>query len=596
MEKVLKKYFGYQSFRPKQKEIVDSVMYRHNTLGVLPTGSGKSVCFQVPALELQGMTLVISPLISLMKDQVESLKKRGIEAEFLNSTLKQSEIKEVIDKVQNQHCKLLYVAPERFNSDDFCDILRTADIPLVAFDEAHCISKWGHDFRPSYQEVIPKIKQLLPGASFVALTATATAEVQQNIQELLNIRDDNVITSSIKRENLHLAVNKTYQRDQFIVSYTNDRATAAGIIYAATRAEVEKISLLLHNNDIDNVIYHGGLGKAERHDNQQAFLAGAVNVIVATNAFGMGIDKPDIRYIIHYNMPGDIESYYQEIGRAGRDGKVSECILLSSQRDVNLHQFFIDRSNASDTYKDFMRNKLERMLQYNKTSKCLSSFIIKYFNPNEYVTECGVCSNCQDDQRTYDMTEEAKRVIGLIQSTTLKLSKSDSIQILRGEMTEDIKVYHLDRLASFGVLNMYRTSEINHVIDELILRGYLHWANEVLYTVDRSEAVMMNTEVIYTVPFRTTFKEKVNISTETSPSEKLYDELTSMRDELAIKYDLSKEEVFKDSTLREFAKKKPQTKQDMVQIPGVGSYKLKHYCPYFLDIIKKTPNKTAARM
>lgn len=595
MEKILKQYFGYQSFRPHQREIIESVMDGHNTLGVLPTGSGKSVCFQIPALEADGMTLVISPLISLMKDQVEALKDLGIEAEFLNSSLKQTEINNIINNARNGKYKMLYVAPERFNSEEFCEALKEIETPLIAFDEAHCISKWGHDFRPSYQNIIPKIKQILPRAVFVALTATATEEVQHNIQELLNVQQDCVVTSSIKRDNLHLKVNKTYQRDQFIVSYVEERLDDSGVIYAATRAEVEKISLLLENHDIDNVIYHGGLKREERDENQQVFVEDSVKIIVATNAFGMGIDKANIRYIIHYNIPGDIESYYQEIGRAGRDGKVSECILLSSQRDVNLHQFFIDRSNATDSYKDFMRNKLERMIQYNKTSKCLSSFIIKYFDNDEYVKECGVCSNCLDENRTYDMTAEAKRVIGLVKSTSMKLTKSEIIQILRGERAERIQTNHLDSLASFGVMRPYRTGEINHVVDELVLRGYLYSSGDTLASTQYSEAVMNNTKMLYSVPFRKDFKEKVDISTETSPSESVYTELVDMRDELASKYELAKEDIFKEATLREFAKKKPQTKQDMVNIQGVGNYKLKHYCPYFLEILQNRSHKTAAR-
>lgn len=591
MEKLLEQYFGFTSFRPKQREIIESVLSGRNTLGVLPTGSGKSLCFQVPALSKEGVTLVISPLISLMKDQVESLRANGIEAQYLNSTLKHDEIDQILKNAQEGKYKFLYVAPERFNNEAFCKALDEMEIPLVAFDEAHCISKWGHDFRPSYQTIIPDIKHLLPHAAIIALTATATDDVQQNIQELLDIDDGSVMTTSIKRENLHLSVDKTYQREQFILSYIREHPDYAGIIYAATRAEVEKISSSLSDNEVDNVIYHGGMGKVDRHNNQRKFQRDEVRVVVATNAFGMGIDKPDIRFIIHHNLPGDIESYYQEIGRAGRDGLVSECILLSSQKDVNLHQFFIDRSNASDHYKEHMGYKLERMIQYNRTSKCLSSFIIKYFDEDEYVEACGKCSNCLSTERTYDMTGEAKKIIALVKSARVKLSKKQMIQVLRGEETESVRVHHLNNLPSFGMMEDYLTGEVNHVADELILRGYLHHANQVLTTVDKSEDVMDNTELLYTVPFRKHFNEKVAISTESSPSEMVFAKLLDTRKELADKYEIPEEDIFPESTLRGFAKKMPRTKQDMVHIHGVGNYKLKHYSPRFLEVIEEHLNR-----
>lgn len=587
IETTLQKYFGFKTFRPKQRNIINSVKSRHNTLGVLPTGSGKSLCFQVPGLELEGITLVISPLISLMKDQVENLNRIGIPAEYLNSTLKKSEIKDIMQAGLKGRYKFLYVAPERFNNEEFCQFVRNLNIPLVAFDEAHCISKWGHDFRPSYQNVIPAIQSLIPEATFVALTATATEEVQENIQELLSIKDEHVVLQSIKRDNLHLTVNKTYQREQFILSYIEERKNMSGIVYAATRAEVEKISSYLMDQGVDNVIYHGGLGKKERDDNQHSFVSDRVKIVVATNAFGMGINKPDIRFIIHHNLPGDVESYYQEIGRAGRDGIVSECILLSSERDVNLHQFFIDRSNGTDQHKDYMRSKLDKMIQYNRTSKCLMSFMVKYFDANEYVTSCGHCVNCLSDDRTYNMKNEAKTVLNLIQDTETPLTKEHIIQILRGESSENVLFNELDQSTYFGIMGNYLTGEINHILDELILNGHVHYKDDYLYLVDLSFYILKDGKDIYTVPFRKHFKEKVNISTASSPNETLFQKLMDKRASLAERYDVEEESIFSDSTLTEFAKKLPMSKQDMVQLSGVGNYKLKHYCPHFLKVIKQ---------
>lgn len=587
MEAILKEYFGYDKFRYGQQEIIENILAGDNALGILPTGSGKSLCYQIPGLMFEGTTLVISPLISLMQDQVDSLKRRGINAECINSTMSKRDLKDVMGRLVRGELQFLYVAPERFNNEGFKTAVRHAEIPFVAFDEAHCISKWGHDFRPSYQSIIPELRSLLPDVQIIAVTATATEEVEENIQELLNIKNNAVFKTSVKRENLKLSVNGTYQREQFILSYIKERLGQSGIIYVSTRAEVEKLSTYLTDNEVENVIYHGGLGKNERNENQQKFVSDEVKIVIATNAFGMGIDKPDIRYIIHFNLPGDLESYYQEIGRAGRDGSPSDCILLSTQRDVNLQQFFIDRANASDQYKDHMREKLDLMLQYNKTSKCLSSFIIKYFDHNEYVEACGQCSSCLSAERTEPMTSEARLILELVQETDGQLSKELVIQVLRGENADNIMARGLDSQERFGVLDSYRTSDVNHLVEELIMRGYVHCSGSRMHLVEKSLDILNRKVKLYTVPYRKHYNERVNVSTDSSPNEVLYDKLLSTRKDLADKHKLDEDAIFTDQILKEFAKKMPQTKQDMMHIQGVGNYKLKHYCPYFLEEIQQ---------
>src|SRR5699024_7525549 len=439
--------------------------------------------------------------------------------------------------------------------------------------------------RPSYQEVIPVINAHINDAIKVALTATATEDVEKNIVDLLNIEDDHVYKTSVKRDNLELIVNNTYQRERFILDYLNNHKDDSGIIYAATRKETEKISGFLKDNGIDSLIYHAGLSKKEREENQDRFINNDVKVIVATNAFGMGIDKENIRFIIHFNLPGDLESYYQEIGRAGRDGKMSQCILLSNSRDILLQQFFIDRSPASDDVKESMREKLDRMIQYKETSKCLSASIVKYFDKNEYVEPCGMCSNCLNVNRTVDMTKEAKFLIEL--SKDYEISPEKAIQILRGESTDNIIHAGLHHAKQYGSLSNYITSEVHHIIEEVVYQGYLHLKNNTLYLVDKSYRVLDDLDKVYTVTYRTQFKEKVDVSTDTSFNESLYQQLKDKREEHEVKKNKEASQIFTYTLLKEIAKKMPENKSEMIKISGIGNYKLKHYSPHFLKVIEE---------
>lgn len=587
MEQTLSHYFGYTRFRPGQKEIITNVLNQQHTLGVLPTGGGKSICYQVPGLMLGGTTLVISPLISLMKDQVDQLQTMGISAAYLNSSLTIKAQKEIEAQLIQGELQFLYIAPERLENDVFLRLLRRVDIKLVAFDEAHCISKWGHDFRPSYQAVIHHVMALPQHFAMVALTATATAEVQQDIMARLGIHAHRLIKTSIKRPNLIFKVNNTYQRQKFVLDYVKDHPTVSGIIYCSTRKQVEALYEALEEADVSATYYHGGLNAKQRDEAQNDFLYDRKRIVVATNAFGMGIDKSNVRYVIHYNMPGDLESYYQEAGRAGRDGLESDCILLFSDRDISLHQYFISSSTADEDYKEKMGEKLTKMIQYTKTNKCLEATLVHYFEPNEKLSECEKCSNCEAQNKTYNMTQEAKMIISCVIRLGQKEGYQTVIQVLRGEHSDYIKRQNYDALSTYGLMKNYTTGELHHLIDELRFKGYLNEYDEILMC-DRSVEQLLNEGVqLLTTPFKTKSKERVNINTVEGVDRYLFDVLSEVRQKLSEQLDVPPINIFSDYTLEEFAKRKPTTKQEMIQIEGVGSYKLKHYCPQFLEAIQE---------
>lgn len=586
MQNILKEYFGYQQFRDGQKEIIDKVINHRPTLGVMPTGGGKSICYQVPGLYLDGLTIVISPLISLMKDQVDSLKSMGIKAEFLNSTLTSKEKKRVEHELVSGQLDFIYIAPERFNQPQFIQMINKCNVQLIAFDEAHCISKWGHDFRPSYQEVIKHVMSLPHHFRLVALTATATKEVQADISQKLGIAENDVVETSIKRENLTFKVNNTYQRLNFVKDYVKSNIKHSGIIYCSTRKQVEQLSETLDDLDIQNVMYHAGLPKDERERAQRKFIEDDIKLAIATNAFGMGIDKSNVRFVIHYNMPQDIESYYQEAGRAGRDQLESECILLFSDRDIDLQKFFISSSPADDEYKEKQGEKLRQMIQYTKTTKCLEAMMIHYFNPDEKLEECGRCSSCIQSEKSYNMTTEAQKILSCVARLKQKEKRNMIIQVLRGEQTPQISSLGYNELSTYGILKDYTTNECHHLLDELRYKGYLNEHKEILSVDQDAMEVLRGNVEIMTTPFKSKPKEIVDIQTIADVDRALFERLIEVRKDLSKELEVSPLSIFSDQILEQFAKRLPESKKEMILIDGIGSYKLKHYCPIFIDTIK----------
>ena len=626
---VLKQYFGYDSFRKGQSDIIEAILQGQDALAIMPTGAGKSLCYQVPALLLPGITIVISPLISLMQDQVKSLNEAGINAAYINSTLSESQMYKALDYAANGKYKIIYVAPERLETMSFITFAKKADISMVTIDEAHCISQWGQDFRPSYLKIVDFIDSLSERPVVSAFTATATSEVKTDIECILKLKDPRVVVTGFDRKNLYYSVEHLSgkKKDAYIAGYIKEHMDESGIIYCATRKNVDKLYDELGSLGISVTKYHAGLDNETRKQNQDDFIYDRVQVVIATNAFGMGIDKSNVRYVIHYNMPQSMENYYQEAGRAGRDGGESQCIMLFSAQDVIIDKFLLD-SKEFDGVEEEDRSvirerdlhRLHTMEMYCKTTECLRNYILSYFG--EKIGEpCGNCGNCNNEYEQIDMTADAKWVINCLAETHGRFGLSIVLGTLLGAKRARLKEVGALSYKSYGKLSDRKEAELRLLIDQMINDGYVIQTDgeySVLRMGDISPLRDENTHVYIKKAKKTYVSELLkgggqtggeavsgNASAGTAGSKpasrtrkKSTDSLTAAGYELferlrALRLVIAREEgmppyiIFNDKTLIDMCEKLPVDADTMLSVSGVGQNKLMKYGSRFTEEINK---------
>ena len=586
-KRILKDTFGYDSFRPGQEKIINLALSGKNALAIMPTGGGKSLCYQIPALAIEGVTLVISPLISLMKDQIDTLRQNGIEAAALNSTTPQEEVNPILRRAYEGKIKLLYVTPERLEMDYFRYQLNFLNVGLVAVDEAHCISQWGHDFRPAYRQILAGIKSLKSKPNILALTATATPAVQEDIAKQLEIPKSNFVITSFARPNLSFIVeNGVRDSKRYILRYIQQHPDQAGIVYTNTRKHVEEISEYLAERGIEVAGYHGGMTTEKRSQVQDDFLFDRLQVIVATNAFGMGIDKSNVRFVIHANSAKNIEAYYQEAGRAGRDGDNCEAVLLYHPGDLRQYRWFIDESDADDEYKERQYKKLRAISAYANIDGCLQQFIVRYFGQN--CDPCGRCSNCRQRGELLDVTEDAKKIIHMIYELDGRFGKNVVAQAVTGSTTERMRQIGANEMHHFGSLKTPQ-KYANSLIEYMTANGFLESVGNpypILHVTNKGWDVLDGKKKVQRRELKKRRASASGATSQRMENDDLFAALRSKRWEIARQEGVPAFMIFSDATLKSMAQLKPKNEHELLSINGVGQAKMKRFGKQILEVIK----------
>lgn len=590
MKTLLKKHFGYDTFRPLQEEIVNNVLDKKDTFVLMPTGGGKSLCFQLPALKFPGITVVISPLIALMKDQVDSLHENGIKAAFLNSTQTPKEQEKIKEKLKNNKIKILYIAPERLALPDFQNFLKTLNISLIAIDEAHCISEWGHDFRPEYRN-LKKIKDLFPQIPIITLTATATNKVQEDIVNQLSMQKANKFISSFNRENLNLSVINKKQAFNKLANLLMNYRDKSVIIYCFSRKDTENITDKLNANGFNALPYHAGLTPEARKRHQDLFIKDSANIIVATIAFGMGIDKPDVRLVVHYTYPKTLEGYYQEIGRAGRDGLASECVMFYTYADTRKHEFFIGQ-NQDEKARLSAQEKLNDVLTYAEGNVCRKKHLLKYFGEDLEEDNCQACDICLSSKEKFDATLVAQKIISAILRTEERFGKNHIIEVLLGKNTQQIKRHGHNELSVFGIVDDFSHDDLGQIIQSLLDLNLIR-KNEGQYptlaiTKQGADFLSKQEKIELIKPKTDTLSGKqYENKADLEYDQELFEVLRNLRKEIAEEQNVPPFVIFGDKSLQEMAYYLPITEEDFSKMHGVGASKLKKFGQKFIKIIKE---------
>ena len=601
---ILKQIFGYDTFREGQETLVDSTLSGRDVLGIMPTGAGKSLCFQVPALLFPGITVVVSPLISLMKDQVSALNAAGVHAAYINSSLTEGQYRKAMELARQGRYKIIYVAPERLMTESFLSLIQAVEISMVAVDEAHCISQWGQDFRPSYLKIVDFIRQLPHRPVIGAYTATATKAVREDILCILGLQNPKVMVTGYDRKNLYFAVEKPKDKMNALLEYLRKNPEKSGIIYCNTRKTVEEVQEALLEAGYPAVRYHAGLSDREKKENQEEFIYDRKPIMVATNAFGMGIDKSNVRFVIHYNMPKDIESYYQEAGRAGRDGEPGECILYYKAQDVKMNEFLIQQQGNEELdfeeqalIRERNMERLRKMTFYCFTNECLREYILRYFG--EYGGNyCGNCKNCLTEFEDLDVTEETRSILGLVKSTGERYGIVAVCDGVRGARTEKVRQFGLEENLHYGELNKTTAARIRQIINDLLVKDYLVLTSgdyPVLKLGERGRDFLKGEKpetVVLKLPRQQEKeesrpkKQKAKRNEETKYPQ-LFEMLRQKRYQMAQEAHIPPYIIFSDKTLREMSSYLPVTREEMLEINGVGNNKYQKYGKVFSDIIKE---------